>query len=131
MFSLAQHRICADSEPPLDPLQGQFVTDKIDRFKALKTKFPDSEMPRWSLATAYEEAGSYAEAIIEFKELVALKPDYCIAFVHLGGCLIEEERHDEAIAALEEGIRLAVDQGHMAPKQEAEMLIEQAREELE
>lgn len=104
---------------------------RIERFKKLKASFPDSEMPRWSLATAYEGVGRHAEAIVEFRELVALKPDYCIAFVHLGGCLIEEERYDEAIAALDEGVRLAVDQGHMAPKQEAEMLLERAREEQE
>ena len=104
---------------------------RVARFKALKERFPDSEMPRWSLATALEDSGRCDEAITEFQGLVALKPDYCIAFVHLGSCLIEEERYEEAVAALEEGKRLAIDQGHMAPQQEAEMLIEQAREELD
>ncbi len=104
---------------------------RIDRFTKLKAQFPDKEMPRWSLATAFEAAERYAEAIAEFRELVTMKADYCIAFVHLGSCLIEEERYEEAIEALEEGRRLAIDQGHMAPKQEAEMLIEQAREELD
>jgi len=104
---------------------------RIARFTALKAQFPDSEMPRWSLATAYEDAKRYPEAITELKELVALKPDYCVAFIHLGSCLIEEERYEEAITALEEGRRLAVEQGHLAPKNEAEMLIEQAREELD
>lgn len=103
---------------------------KIARFLALKERFPESEMPRWSLATAYESQGLYSEAAREFKELVRLKPDYCIAFVHLGSCLSELERFDEALAALEEGKRLAIAQGHMAPKQEAEMLIEQVNEEL-
>lgn len=111
------------SSPQEDP--------RIARFTKLKAQFPDSEMPRWSLATAYEESGRHAEAIVEFRELVAMKPDYCIAFVHLGACLIHEERYEEAIEALEEGKRLAIDQGHMAPKAEAEMLIDQAREELD
>ena len=102
----------------------------IARFLALKERFPESEMPRWSLATAYEGQGLYSEAVNEFKDLVRLKPDYCIAFVHLGSCLSELERFDEALVALEEGRRLAIEQGHMAPKQEAEMLIEQVKEEL-
>lgn len=104
---------------------------RIAKFQALKAQFPESEMPRWSLATSLAEAGRYDEAITEFRDLVKIKPDYCIAFVHLGSALIEEERFEEAITALEEGRRLAVDQGHNAPKQEAEMLIEQAREELD
>jgi len=104
---------------------------KIARFEKLKAQFPDSEMPRWSLATAYEDAGRFDEAITEFEGLVALKPDYCVAFLHLGACLIEEERYEEAITALEEGRRLAIEQGHLAPKSEAEMLLERAREEMD
>ena len=103
---------------------------KIALFLALKEKFPQSEMPRWSLATAYEDAGRLDEAIAEFRELVAVKPDYCVAWVHLGACLIEEERYEQAIAALEEGRRLALEQGHEAPRSEADMLLEQARDEL-
>jgi len=103
---------------------------RIARFEKLKAQFPDSEMPRWSLATAYEEAHRFPEAIAEFEALVALKPDYCVAFLHLGSCLIAEERYADAIVALERGRDLAVAQGHMAPKNEAEMLLDQAREEL-
>ncbi len=104
---------------------------RIERFATLKQKFPDSEMPRWSLATAYEEAGRHQEAAAEFRELVGLKPDYCVAWLHMGSCLLELERYDEAVEALEEAKRLAVAQGHMAPKQEAEMLLERAREEMD
>ena len=109
-------------DPKIDP--------KIARFRALKAQFPTSEMPRWSLATAYEDAGRLAEAIAEFEELVAVKPDYCVAWVHLGACLIEEERYAEAVTALEEGRRLALEQGHEAPRGEADMLLEQARAEM-
>ena len=41
---------------------------RIERFREMKSQFPDSELPLWSLATAYEEAGLYAEAIAEFRE---------------------------------------------------------------
>lgn len=103
---------------------------RIAQFKDLKQRFPQMEQPRWSLSTAYEGAGRFEEAAAEFRELVELKPDYCVAFLHLGSCLIELERYEEAIEALESAHALAVAQGHMAPKQEAEMLIAQAREEL-
>ncbi|MEC9070922.1 MAG: tetratricopeptide repeat protein [Myxococcota bacterium] len=107
------------------------MNDRLDRFRKLKEQFPDNEMPRWSLATGLEEMGAFSEAIDEFQELVALKPDYCVAWLHMGSCMIEEERLEEALVALETCRQLAIDQGHMAPRQEADMLIEQAREDLE
>jgi len=105
--------------------------DKLTKFLEMKERFPQSEMPRWSIATFYEEAERYAEAIAEFEELVKLKPDYCVAFLHLGSCLIEEERFEDAIKALEQAHALALAQSHDAPRMEAEMLLETAREELE
>ena len=107
------------------------AVDKLAKFLEMKERFPQSEMPRWSIATFYEEAEQYPEAIAEFEELVALKPDYCVAFLHLGSCLIEEERFEDAIKALEAAHALAVAQSHDAPRMEAEMLLENAREELE
>ena len=105
--------------------------DKLAKFQEMKKRFPKSEMPRWSIATYYEDNEQYEEAIAEFEELVKLKPDYCVAFLHLGSCLIEEERFEDAIKVLEEAHALAVAQSHDAPRMEAEMLLENAREELE
>lgn len=105
------------------------VQERIARFSAMKAQFPDSEMPRWSLATTFEDAERYEEAIAEFEALVALKPDYCVAFLHLGSCLIEQERYDEAIAALESASRLAIAQGHEEPRAKAEALIAIAEDE--
>ena len=105
--------------------------DKLAKFLEMKERFPTSEMPRWSIATYYEDQEQYSEAISEFQDLVKIKPDYCVAFLHLGSCLMEEERFEEAIDALEKAHALAIAQGHDAPRMEAEMLLENAREELE
>lgn len=104
---------------------------KIAQFLALKAAHPESEMPRWTLATTYAESGMYEEAIGEFEALIEMKPDYCVAYLHLGSCLLEEDRPEDAIDVLERARQLAIDQSHTAPRQEAEMLLEQAREELE
>lgn len=103
---------------------------RIAQFADLKARFPTMPQPRWSLATAYEDAGRLAEAVVEFGELVAVQADYCVAFLHLGSCLLELERYEEAVTALEQAQALAVAQGHMAPKQQAELLLAEAREEL-
>lgn len=97
---------------------------KIERFQAMKAKFPQSEMPRWSLANALAAAGRSDEAIAELRDLVALKPDYCVAWLELGR--LAASRGDVATArpALEETIRLAAAQGHSAPRMDAEALLE-------
>ena len=107
------------------------VGEKIARFAKLKAQYPKMETVRFSLASAYEEAEAYDDAIREFEELVAMKEDFCVAYLHLGSCLMEEERFDEAIRALEKGRELAVAQSHEAPRMEADMLLEAAREELD
>jgi len=97
---------------------------KIERFSAMKAKFPQSEMPRWSLANALGAAGRIDEAIVELRELVALKPDYCVAWLELGR--LAAGRGDAATArpALEEAIRLAIAQGHSAPRMDAEVMLD-------
>lgn len=96
---------------------------KIDRFRGLKEKMPASELPRWTLAQTYEEAGLKAEALLEYEGLVALKPDYCLAWLRLGALRSERGELEGARAALLEGKRLAIEQGHSAPKAEADKLL--------
>lgn len=96
---------------------------KIARFSALKEKMPSSELPRWSLAQAYEEAGQTLDAFREYGELVTVKPDYCLAWLRLGALALRELAElDVAAHAIGEAHRLAVEQGHNAPRLEAEAL---------
>lgn len=107
-----------------DPAQA-----KIDRFAALKAKMPQSELPRWSLAQAYEEAGQALEAFREYGELVTIKPDYCLAWLRLGALAMDAVGDLEvARQALERARRLAVEQGHNAPRLEAEGLLAELAE---
>jgi predicted Zn-dependent protease len=96
---------------------------KIDRFRALKEKMPTSELPRWTLAQAYEEANQPEDAEREYAELVALKPDYCMAWLRLGAVRLGLGRAVDARQPLEESIRLARAQGHEAPRMEASKLL--------
>lgn len=98
--------------------------DKIARFEAMKAKFPASEMPRWSLANALADAGRTDDAIAELEALVAMKADYCVAWLELGRLTLRRGDAARARAALETTIRLAIAQGHSAPRNEAEALLE-------
>jgi len=99
--------------------------EKIARFEAMKARFPASEMPRWSLANALADAGRSADAIAELEALVALKPDYCVAWLKLGELTLHAGDGDKARRALDETVRLAIAQGHSAPRNEAEALLEE------
>lgn len=107
------------------------VDERIAKFSELKERFPDQEQPRWSLATAYEDAERYEDAMAELRGLLEIKPDYTVAWIHLGSCQMELDQPEEALESLKRGHELAVQQGHTAPIQEAEMLLEQVREDLE
>ncbi len=100
------------------------VQAKIERFQALKARMPTSELPRWTLAQSFEEAGQNESAIAEYRELVALKPDYCMAWLRLGALLIADTNGvEEGRIALERAIALARAQGHEAPRTEALRLL--------
>ncbi len=102
---------------------------KITKFAALKARMPTSELPRWSLAQAYEEAGQTLDAFREYGELVSIKPDYCLAWLRLGAIALRELA-DLVVAkeALTTAQRLAIEQGHSAPKMEAESLMRELAE---
>lgn len=105
------------------------VQAKIARFKGLKEKMPQSELPRWTLAQAYEEAGQTLDAFREYGELVTIKPDYCLAWLRLGAIALRELADLEtAKGALTTAQRLAIEQGHSAPKMEAESLMRELAE---
>lgn len=96
---------------------------KIERFRALKERMPQSELPRWTLAQTYEEAGQKHEAVAEYRALVAMKPDYCMAWLRLGAVLMALGDSAEARLALEKAVALARAQGHEAPRMEAMQLL--------
>jgi len=100
------------------------IAARIHRFSELKTRMPHSELPRWSLAQALEAAADAAAAIAEYRELVALKPDYCMAWLRLGALLSSDPAaRADATEALERAMTLARAQGHEAPRTEASQLL--------
>ncbi len=100
------------------------IAARITRFTELKARMPHSELPRWSLAQALEAASDGPAAVTEYRELVQLKPDYCMAWLRLGALLSAQPAdHTEAREALEKAMSLARAQGHEAPRTEAAQLL--------
>ncbi len=70
---------------------------------------PDHWWPRLQLGQALLEAGRPAEAVVEFKASIALRPQEPLTYAKLGESLTELRRFAEASAALEQLRQLAPD----------------------
>ena len=99
--------------------------EKIARFAALAEKDPANPLHRFALAQACLAAGDFTAAEDAFARCLALKPDWMVAAIKRGRCLIELKRWDEARASLELGADLAQKQGHDEPWAEIRELMAQ------
>jgi tetratricopeptide (TPR) repeat protein len=105
--------------------------ERIDKFSRLATQFPNSEVPHFSLAQAYRDAGRYEEAQATFGLVTDLKGEFMLAWIERARCLIALERYEEARPIAQRGYELAISQGHQEPKLDCEALLEEIEEELE
>ncbi len=103
----------------------------IERFRAMTVRFPDSELPWFSLGRALHEARQFAEAAVAFDAACARRPDMMMAWLHAAECLAADRRWSEARERASEAHRLAVGQGHSGPQADATALIEEVDDELD
>ncbi len=103
----------------------------IERFEAIVARFPDSEVPRYSLAGAYRAAGRDEDALDQLTTIcTSLKPDYMMAWVQRTELLVALERFEDALAVCTRAIELAKAQDHKGPLMDCEALLEEIEENL-
>ncbi len=103
----------------------------IARYQAMVERFPNSEVPRYSLAKALRDEGRDDDALAQFEEICArVKPDFMMAWVHRTELLVAMERYDDALPVCRQAIQLATDQDHRGPLMDCEALLEEIEEEL-
>ncbi len=100
------------------------VAAKIAKWKTLVDQHPDHELARYSLGSAYFEAGRFAEAEPHFARAVELKDDWVMAYIFRAKCLLQLGRAAEAKPQLLLGRRHSQAQGHDAPVEEIDALLE-------
>jgi predicted Zn-dependent protease len=91
------------------------MNSKIERWQALVAQDPDNPLHNFALAQALLGAGEHAAAEAAFARCLALDPNWMVAAIRRGRCLIALQRWDEARAALERGAALAQAQQHDEP----------------
>jgi predicted Zn-dependent protease len=92
-------------------------------FAALVARQPDNELFRFSLAQALAEEGRGAEAVPHFEFCVQKKSDWMMPRILLGKLLLQLGRRAEGKPALEDALRLAVEQQHEDPERELKALL--------
>jgi len=91
---------------------------RVERFRALVGKDPDNPLHNFALAQALLGAGEHAAAEAAFARCLQLDPQWMVAAIRRGRCLIALQRWDEAREALERGAALAAAQQHDEPWEE-------------
>src|SRR5580765_142982 len=69
---------------------------KIERWQELVARDPENPLHNFALAQAWLGAGDFAAGERAFARCLQLKPDWMVAAIKRGRCLIALERWDEA-----------------------------------
>ena len=84
---------------------------RLDVLKSMVAQNPKDSFSRYGLAMEYRNAGDLEGAVREFRELIAVNPDYAYAYFHGGQTLEKLGRLEEAGAMYRAGIESATRSG--------------------
>lgn len=69
---------------------------------------PDDSFSRYALALELEKEGSEADAVVQFRRVIARDPGYVAAYYHLGKVLARTGHRDEAGDVYRKGLVAAI-----------------------
>ena len=95
----------------------------IDLLRERLAADPHNPLFRFSLAQTLTQEGQWAEAIEHLKFCSESRDDWMLPRIMLGKALIETGAKKEASPYLREGLRLAIEQHHDDPAEEARKLL--------
>jgi Fe-S cluster biosynthesis and repair protein YggX len=94
------------------------IQGRIEQFRKMAEADPKNELGHFSLGKAYLDAGMSKDAIASLTRVIELNPNIAKAHQLLASAFIKENRKDEAIARLKQGVEIATTRGDMMPKNE-------------
>jgi len=98
----------------------------IDNFEKMLASGQDSALLRYGLGNAYHKAGDPTRACRHLAEAVRQDPDYSAAWKAYGRLLVEMNNLDAAIAAFEQGIKVAEHKGDIQAAKEMKVFLKRA-----
>lgn len=77
---------------------------RLEILKSMVAQKPEDSFARYGLAMEYRNAGDLEAAVRQFRELIALNPDYAYAYFHGGQTLERLGRTEEAAELYRAGL---------------------------
>jgi len=97
---------------------------RLEMLKSLLAQNPNDTFARYGLAMAYASSGNYAEAVQEYRTLLAGNPKYVAAYYHGGQALEKLGRLDEAREIYQRGIAVSTELGDLHTRSELEAVLD-------
>ena len=79
-------------------------TSRVELLRSMLEQDPKNSFARYGLAMEHVKAGQLAEAVGEFRALIAADPSYAAAYFHGGQALEKMGEIEDARALYEQGI---------------------------
>jgi tetratricopeptide (TPR) repeat protein len=93
---------------------------RLDELQKFLQEDPSDAFTHYAIAMEYAALGRVADAAAKYREVIALDPNYVAAYHQLALLLSQREQQREAVAVLEEGIRIARRTGEAHAAEEME-----------
>ena len=87
------------------------ATTRLEILKSMVAQNPKDSFSRYGLAMEYRNGGDLEGAVREFRELIAVNPDYAYAYFHGGQTLEKLGRLEEAAEMYRSGIESSLRTG--------------------
>lgn len=85
---------------------------------------PSDSFARYGLAMAYGAEGQWEKALVEFRSLLSINPNYAAAYYHAGQALEKLARNDEARQIYEQGIETTTRLGDLHTRSELQAALD-------
>ena len=103
------------------------MSERSSLFRKKLEAHPHNPLFRFSLAQALFEEGSLTECMNELQSCLKERPDWMIASLLLGKAKIKAGNQEDARTVLEATIKMAQEQNHEGPEEEARSLLSECQ----
>lgn len=100
-------------------------TARIEQFRKMTEADPENELGHFSLGKALLEAGHCAPALASFARVVQINPTLSKVFQFQAQALLKLNRRDEAVAALQQGVKVADARGDLMPRNDMARMLKE------
>lgn len=93
-------------------------TTRLEQFRKMAEADPDNELGHFSLGRAYLDADMHEAAAQSLERVIQLNPNISKAYQLLATAMLKQQKREQAIERLSQGVKIADERGDLMPKNE-------------